>query len=586
MAAQASTPSVFGGDLTGVELLPAAALHAQLLAGRRRAIGWGMPARLPFVLMQSPYRFVAIVDDALSDSAPRLFEDIPVVGENYLDRVPADSVVVVLLAPGAYRGDCERAAIVSRIAGHGPFPVLDSFLPARDEPRLATDVAMAVQLAESWQERLNRMLADVRHRPTPVADPNRVALWIHRLCKGGAERQMVLLALGLRRLGKEVDLITLHDDVPAAASWARQLADAGVKRIALVKPDRAPQKIWPLLTPGSPGRAVAERLAPFFMMSLLPIFDTYGVLVQRRPQSLIAYLDDGNVIGGVAAVMAGVPEIHMSGRNAEPNQFPDLALFGIEKPRLRRLYQGLLRLPSVTMGNNSAAGAASYAAWLALPAETISVVPNAVESRVGRGGHDIRRQLGIEAASPILLGIMRFCEEKQPLTFVRVAAAVLCRLPAARAILLGEGPLKTEIDAEVDRLGLQGKLLLPGLQDDVDSFYRSADLLLLTSRMEGMPNVVLEAQAAGKPVVATDVGGVRDALAPALDACLVAYQDVDGMIERCADLLTDKDRARALGKAARDYLRDRRSPTALATHTLAACRGTAQIAPTTPMSGQ
>lgn len=567
MAAQPSPPRQRRGHLNTESGEAASCLHALLIAGECRAVGWGVPARLPFVLLQTPYPFAAIVDEDGTLAGQTEFAGIPVIAPTALRDFPAASTVVVLLSPDAYRGAQRLAGLLARIAALGPYRSVTTYLSARDEPLRACGAAARADSERHWRQRLEASLAAARAEPaTPV--PGRVALWVHRLCKGGAERQIVLLALGLRQLGKAVDLITMHDDLPESRTWAEQLTAAGVNRLPLPKPDTAATQLWPQLRPGTPLHAAAAALAPYFMLAILPILGTYELLRQRRPECLIAYLDDGNIIAGYAAVMAGVPRVHLSGRNAEPNEFPDLHLFTAEKPRLRGLYQALLALPGVTLGNNSGNGALSYARWLGLPPERIAVIANAVDAPRPASGDDPRARHDIPRNVPLILGIMRLDEEKQPLAFVRVIAAVARRLPGVRAILIGDGPLRAAVASEIHTLGLQNKLLLAGLRDGCEPYLGAADLLLLTSRMEGMPNVILEAQLAGKPVVATDVGGVRDALHPNLWAYLCRAGDIGCLATKCLDLLAQPRLARTLGQAAMKFIAEHHDATVLARNTL------------------
>lgn len=545
-------------------------------------MGWGVPARLPFVLIQTPYPFVAIVDEDGTLPGRTDYDGIPLIEPSALSNFDPDNTVVLLLSPDANRGPHRLAQLRAKIAAVGPYPTLTSYLPARDEPLLAADPEARAAAEERWRQRLEATLAAARAVPTPPV-PGRVALWIHRLCKGGAERQIVLLALGLRQLGKEVDLITLHDDLPESRTWAEQLAAAGVKRLPLPRPDQAMTGLWPRLKADEALRAIAAALAPYFMLAILPILGTWSLLRERRPECLVAYLDDGNIIAGYAAVLAGVPQVHLSGRNAEPNEFPDLHLFSAEKERMRGLYRALLTLPNVSLGNNSSNGARSYARWLGFSPEKITVIPNAIPTLERPPSHDPRPDLGVPADAPLIVGIMRLDEEKQPLLFVRVVAAVAQRLPWVRSILIGDGPQREMVAQEVASLGLQGRLQLPGLCDGCEPYLAAADLLLLTSRMEGMPNVLLEAQLAGKPVVATDVGGVREALHEPLWSYLCRSGDVDSLATKCLALLGDPELASQLGDQARRFVVSHHDPVSLARKTLQAGNSTQ---PTSSTSGR
>jgi glycosyltransferase involved in cell wall biosynthesis len=101
--------------------------------------------------------------------------------------------------------------------------------------------------------------------------------------------------------------------------------------------------------------------------------------------------------------------------------------------------------------------------------------------------------------------------------------------------------------------------LFLGYQDDVAPFYAAFDVLLLPSANEGTPVSAIEALAAGKPVVATRVGGVPDVIRDGVDGHLVEAGDIDGLTDRLADLAADPEGARRMGAAGRERVLERYS---------------------------
>ncbi len=117
--------------------------------------------------------------------------------------------------------------------------------------------------------------------------------------------------------------------------------------------------------------------------------------------------------------------------------------------------------------------------------------------------------------------------------------AVFARLPEHDLLLVGEGPLRDELERLAARLGIAPKVHFAGQRSDVPDLLTAADLLVLPSRWEGMPNVVLEAMAAGLPIVATDVEGVREAVAAGAAEQVVATNDPQAFSERIVAILSD-----------------------------------------------
>jgi len=187
-------------------------------------------------------------------------------------------------------------------------------------------------------------------------------------------------------------------------------------------------------------------------------------------------------------------------------------------------------------------------------AERVVVIPNGVDAeriRPAQGRAAIRSELGIADGAPVILSLGALTGEKDPLTAVRVASGVVRAVPEARHLLVGEGPLRSEIEAEAARLGLGDRLLVLGPRSDVGDLLSVADLLLLPSRTEGLPAVAVEAGLAGLPVVASRVGGVPEVVEHDVTGLLVEPGDVDGFVAAVVGLLGDPDRRRALGEAAR-----------------------------------
>lgn len=151
--------------------------------------------------------------------------------------------------------------------------------------------------------------------------------------------------------------------------------------------------------------------------------------------------------------------------------------------------------------------------WLAsapwFPAEAVHVVLNGVERPVQSGG-ELRAELGLGPAVPVVAGAGRLERRKgfdMLLTgFARVS------VPGARLVVAGSGPEEGALRRQAAALGVAGRVHWLGFRADLASLLADCDVFALCSRKEGMANVMLEAMAAGRPVVATDIGGVREAL--------------------------------------------------------------------------
>ncbi len=201
--------------------------------------------------------------------------------------------------------------------------------------------------------------------------------------------------------------------------------------------------------------------------------------------------------------------------------------------------------------NNSEAGASDYARWLDLPVNRFIVMRNGLDSAAMRRADPraiaaLRARLGIPPEAPVVGSIFRLSEEKRPLLWIEVARKVAKRRPDCHFVIFGSGPLLNEIETAADRNGLAGNVHCPGMILDVAGGLSVFDVFLLTSRAEGTPNVVLEASALGVSVVATDAGGMREAIEEGVTGFVVQPADAAVIAERILQILQAPDwRARA-----------------------------------------
>jgi glycosyltransferase involved in cell wall biosynthesis len=153
----------------------------------------------------------------------------------------------------------------------------------------------------------------------------------------------------------------------------------------------------------------------------------------------------------------------------------------------------------------------------------------------------------------LLVGSMfRFAPEKRPLLWLDAAAAILEQRTDAMFVLYGTGPLTAEMRERASSLGLEPRLRLPGLSLDPVAAIGGMDVLVLTSEAEGTPNVVIEAQWAGTPVVACTGGGVAEAFVPGETGILVPSADPGSIAEAALRIGADlawRERVRRAGPA-------------------------------------
>ena len=190
-----------------------------------------------------------------------------------------------------------------------------------------------------------------------------------------------------------------------------------------------------------------------------------------------------------------------------------------------------------------------------VPPPRVVTVPNAVDAdrvRPAVGRDDVRASLGVPTTSPIILSVGALTWEKDPLATLAIATAVVRARPETRFLMVGDGPMRRRIESAVRDDGLAGRVLLAGARDDVADLLAASDVLMLNSRSEGMPGVLIEGGMLGLPAVASAVGGVAEVVEHGVTGLLAPPGDRATMISSIVDLIDDDVRRRAIGAAARD----------------------------------
>jgi len=174
----------------------------------------------------------------------------------------------------------------------------------------------------------------------------------------------------------------------------------------------------------------------------------------------------------------------------------------------------------------------------------------------------LRQELNLVNAERVVLSVGRLSREKGHTDLV-AALAVLRKLdPELRfkLIIIGEGPTRAQVERVAQQAGLRDRVTFLGQISDVQPYYAIADALALPSHSEGSPNVLLEAMAAGIPVVASAVGGVPEIAIDESSALLVPARDTQKFARALYRVLTDTELAQRLGEAAIARVEDEFSP--------------------------
>ena len=157
----------------------------------------------------------------------------------------------------------------------------------------------------------------------------------------------------------------------------------------------------------------------------------------------------------------------------------------------------------------------------------------------------------------VLIHIGRFAPQKNHLLLVEAFSLAIEEYPSMELWLIGDGPLRAEVEKKVEAKGLKEKVRFLGIRDDIPDLLAEASILVLPSDWEGVPLTVLEAMAAGKPVVATAVGGVPELVEDGVSGILVPPRDLHALAQGILRLARDADLRNQMGKAAQERALER-----------------------------
>lgn len=431
----------------------------------------------------------------------------------------------------------------------------------RNNPGLAFQV-------EQFQ--YGRRVRQIGQLPVPVPGApsswrrGRIVVVSASLGPGGAERQLSATLLGLVAHGyRDVHFLHYWPMKKPNDFYLPLLTEAGIPYSQVSRGGLCDE----------PGAEFADGL----MRRLKPLGEL-GVeasayvkeFLARRPEIVHVWQDHMNVVAGLAALLAGVPRIYLSCRSLSPTHF------AFNQPYMRPVYRLLARFPNVTLLNNSGAGAMDYSRWLDVQPARIHVIRNGFDfaslpspEKLAELRVEYRSRLGIPPDAPVVGAIMRISEEKRPLLWMQIAQHVARRLPQAHFLVVGDGPMRESIEAFA-RKALPGRTHFPGHERNAAMAIAAMDMFLLTSRAEGLPNVLIEAQAIGVPPVALDVGGVREALCHEKTGWLIASASPEAAADTIVSLLSNNVVLGVASRRGRKFVQEQFSQEKMIRETLVA----------------
>ena len=242
----------------------------------------------------------------------------------------------------------------------------------------------------------------------------------------------------------------------------------------------------------------------------------YFAFREIKPDIVHGWQDQTNINVTIAAKMAGVPAIVLFARSLRPDNKTMMHIR--TRPYLKQAYRSILKDKKIMFCHNSNAGKLSYSEWLEMPSEKFSVIHNGIDfGDMGKNTNDeevsdILSEKNISEQNVIIGSVYRLVQEKRPYLWIDSVSKVIEKDDNVHAILIGGGGMMEQISQYIKQKNLQNKIHLVGQTRYVKSWLDRFDIFLLTSIVEGLPNVLIEAQAFGVPVITTNAGGASDTI--------------------------------------------------------------------------
>lgn len=279
-----------------------------------------------------------------------------------------------------------------------------------------------------------------------------------------------------------------------------------------------------LASEGIPVRTLGMRSAG---QVLSAAWQLRQLLDREQPDILHCHMSHAILLGRIARLAHRVPVM--------VGTLHGLKMYNVRGTgwRLREFANGLTDWLSDATTVVCDAAAKHYVSSRAVSPKGLRVVPNGVDTRSFSFDPVVRRlmrsSLGIKDDEFVWLQVGRFQPVKDHHTMMRAFPRVLARHPNALLLLAGNGPLRQEVIELAQALGIGNRVRFLGTRSDIPALMNAADACVLSSSIEAMPMVLLEAASSGLPAVATDVGGVSDIVIEGKTGLLVPPRNPDAL---------------------------------------------------------
>ena len=301
-------------------------------------------------------------------------------------------------------------------------------------------------------------------------------------------------------------------------------------------------------------RNIPLTIEPALVREVNPAKDLLALLrltrfIKRGNYTIVhTHSSKAGILGRWAAKLAGTPVIvhTVHGWGHTPRQHPAVQQFYI---RLEKLTLPITNRLIVVSPRDVEKG---VTAGIGNPAD-FTLIRSGIE--LNRFGHprrsaiDMRTELGIPAEAPVVGTVTRLSPQKAPLDFVNAASRISRQISNCYFVMVGDGPLRPDVERLAQELGIADRLILTGLRRDVPELMATFNVFALSSLWEGLPRVLPQAMATGLPIVATAVDGNAEAVVDGETGFLVPPENPQALAAAIINLLRAPKLAQKMGQA-------------------------------------
>ena len=292
-----------------------------------------------------------------------------------------------------------------------------------------------------------------------------------------------------------------------------------------------------------------ERGAGYVRQGLLllrGLWRLWWLLIRERFEVVETFTHDSNVLGLPLVWLARVP-VRIATHRGRIEAFP----------RWRQILHGVLinigiAHTLIAVSEQTRQQAIDEGIW----ESRIIVIPNSVKpldiSLVDRAA--VRKELGLHNDDIFLLSIGRLTYQKGHEFLVQAMSKVASQVPNAKAGICGDGPLRPQLEAQIVEAGLSSQVRLLGAWEDISPLLASADIFILPSRWEGLSRALMEAMAAGFPVIASKVDGIKDLITDGVNGLLVPSEDAEALGKSILQLIDNAEMRKQIAAAGQAHV--------------------------------